>query len=44
MSAGRQMVGHFSNTLVDENGAWLDQTLTKIMFRMFLQLEHKCPD
>ena len=29
MSAGRQMVGHFSNTLVDENGAWLDQTLTK---------------
>ncbi len=29
MSAGRQMVGHFSNTLVDENGIWLDQTQTK---------------
>ena len=29
MSAGRQMVGHFSNTLVDENGIWLDQTKTK---------------
>lgn len=29
MSAGRQMVGHFSNTLVDENGIWLDQTQNK---------------
>ena len=29
MSAGRQMVGHFSNTLVDENGKWLDQTKSK---------------
>ena len=29
MSAGRQMVGHFSNTLVDEKGVWLDQNLTK---------------
>ena len=29
MSAGRQMVGHFSNTLVDENGIWLDQTQSK---------------
>ena len=29
MSAGRQMVGHFSNTLVDEKGVWLDQTHTK---------------
>tara|TARA_B100001173_G_C16027093_1_gene564598 strand:- start:2326 stop:4734 length:2409 start_codon:yes stop_codon:yes gene_type:complete len=29
MSGGRQMVGHFSNTLVDEKGIWLDQTLTK---------------
>ena len=29
MSAGRQMVGHFSNPLVDENGKWLDQTQTK---------------
>ena len=26
MSAGRQMVGHFSNKLIDENGNWLDQT------------------
>ncbi len=29
MSAGRQMVGHFSNTLVDEDGNWLDQTQTR---------------
>ena len=29
MSAGRQMVGHFSNTLIDEKGNWLDQTQTK---------------
>ena len=29
MSAGRQMVGHFSNTLVDENGKWVDQTKSK---------------
>ena len=29
MSAGRQMVGHFSNKLIDEKGLWLDQTLTK---------------
>ena len=29
MSAGRQMVGHFSNMLIDEKGLWLDQTLTK---------------
>ena len=29
MSAGRQMVGHFSNMLIDEKGFWLDQTLTK---------------
>ena len=29
MSAGRQMVGHFSNMLVDENGKWLDQTQSK---------------
>lgn len=29
MSAGRQMVGHFSNTLIDEKGNWLDQTKTK---------------
>lgn len=29
MSAGRQMVGHFSNPMVDENGKWLDQTQTK---------------
>ncbi len=29
MSGGRQMVGHFSNTLVDENGEWLDQMQTK---------------
>ena len=26
MSAGRQMVGHFSSKLIDENGNWLDQT------------------
>ena len=26
MSAGRQMVGHFSNKLIDEKGNWLDQT------------------
>ena len=29
MSAGRQMVGHFSNMLIDDKGLWLDQTLTK---------------
>ena len=29
MSAGRQMVGHFSNKLIDENGNWLDQTKQK---------------
>ena len=29
MSAGRQMVGHFSNTLVDEKGLWLDQSISK---------------
>ena len=29
MSAGRQMVGHFSNTLVDEDGNWLNQSKTK---------------
>ncbi len=29
MSAGRQMVGHFSNQLIDSNGEWLDQTKQK---------------
>src|SRR6056300_742595 len=29
MSAGRQMVGHFSNTLIDDDGNWLDQTQSK---------------
>ena len=29
MSAGRQMVGHFSSKLIDENGNWLDQVLMK---------------
>ena len=29
MSSGRQMVGHFSNQLIDKNGNWLDQTLQK---------------
>ena len=29
MSAGRQMVGHFSNQLIDEDGNWLDQLKSK---------------
>jgi 2-oxoisovalerate dehydrogenase E1 component len=29
MSAGRQMVGHFSNQLIDEDGNWLDQLQSK---------------
>src|SRR5690606_24316821 len=28
-SAGRQMVSHFSTSLVDQNGDWLDQTKLK---------------
>lgn len=31
-SAGRQMVAHFSSTLVDENGEWKDQTIQKNSF------------
>lgn len=31
-SGGRQMVAHFSTNLLDENGNWKDQTLTKNSF------------
>lgn len=31
-SAGRQMVAHFSTTLIDESGEWINQTLQKNSF------------
>ena len=43
-SAGRQMGGHFSTRLIDENGKWLNLTEQKILPQTFLLLQDKCQD
>ena len=44
MSAGRQMGAHFSTTLVNEKGEWLDKCNQKNSALTFLLLRLKCQD